>query len=499
MGTRTAILHIGTPKTGTTSIQEVLSTNRAELIEAGLAYPKVPGKRAHVSLGAYMWRAGGKPLGQLESYTGPTDNLGEALQAEMAELPDSVGTVIFSAEHAWNQGFSEGSVPALRRLLEPMFSSFRIIVYLRRQDEKAVSLFSQALRRGAIRHSPLPQQPKQREVFDFDAGLRPWVETFGRASIDARIFERSAMRDGDVVTDFLAAASIPDLRRPNVSENISLTSEAQEFLRGLNEMPLPSAEPRAVAEGKRAPTVGPRPPAYLRDFLVKAFPGRGMLPTRAEAEDFYRSFAASNERVRAMFFPERRTLFSEDFNRYPENPAPPTADTVLNVALSVTRMQATMIAAMKAGRAVSQARKALASGNRAGMIGAFIKALLRDPTNEPALDGLTEAVEGPDEVFRVRHFITGSRIPKPMKEAAMQKLDARFGRVRLVSPAAAARKAARQAERRASRDAAPRRDVAERRPEGAPKRRHPAAETAKAKRRGPADGADRQIVERPMI
>jgi len=496
MTKRKAILHIGTPKTGTTSIQDVLSANRAELIKFGFAYPEVPGKRAHVSLGAFMWRAGGKPLRELESYTGPTDKLGEEIQAELDKLPTSVGTVIFSAEHAWNQGFAGDAVPALYELMKPMFSSFRVIVYLRRQDDKAVSLFSQALRRGAMPASPLPKEPKQRLVFDYEAGLKPWVETFGRASIDVRMFERSAMRGGDVVSDFLSAVGVPELHRPAVSENTSLTSEAQEFLRLLNRVPRSSA-----AEGetvtKKAPTTGPRPSAHLRKFLVNTFPGRGMMPSRAEAEAFYRSFEAGNERVRAMFFPERPKLFDEDFSKYPEDPTLPAADSVLTVAVSVARMQASIIAELQAEREVGRAHKALAKGNRSAMLGRYIKALLRDPENKAALDGLTEVVETPDEIFRARHFLTGSRVPAALKEAAMLALDARFGSTRLVSPAVAARKAERKANRLANPEAARRRDGAERRPAQLGKRKEKAAKPAKAKRRNLAASADRGVLEQP--
>lgn len=449
MPDRKAIIHIGTPKTGTTSIQEVLSSNRAELIRLGFAYPKVAGERAHALLGAYMFRAAGKPVGGVEGHTGPTDKLGANLQAELNELPDDVRTVIFSSEHTYNQGFFSGTVAALHSLLEPFFSSFQIVVYLRRQDEKAVSLFTQALRGGAAPRTPLPQSPQQQKVFDFETGLRPWIETFGRSSIDVRIFERKSLSGGDVVSDFLAKAGIPELKRPDVTENTSLRWEAQEFLQKLNENSLDAVQPDWRTRPNQPIPPAARPPAYLRDFLSTVFPGRGVLPSRSEAEAFYRSFEATNERVRAMFFPERQTLFDEDFSRYPEVPAGrPTADEVMAVALAVTRMQAAKIAELLSGGFSSKARRALAKGNRARMIHTFIKALKRHPANKPALDELVEAVETPDEVMRVRHFLAGPRIPAPLREVACQRLDVRFGAAQPVGAVTAARKADRQAERR---------------------------------------------------
>lgn len=490
-----AIIHIGMPKTGTTSIQEVLSTNRAELIENGFAYPRVTGERAHALIGAYMFRAAGKPVGGVESHTGPTDKLAEGLRAELAALPDSVRTVIFSSEHAYNQGFFAGSVAALHELLQPMFSSMQIVVYLRRQDEKAVSLFSQALRGGGVPTSPLPQTPQQRKVFDFDMGFRPWIEVFGKASIDARIFERSSLRGGDVVSDFLAAAGLPELKRPEVSENTSIRSEAQEFLRRFNQIPLEASMQDTETAAKRSTPSVPRAPAYLREYLSSAFPGRGMLPSRAEAEAFYRSFEGPNERVRAMFFPDRPTLFEEDFSRYPEAPSPPpTADEVMTVALAVVQKQTAMIAELLSGGFAAKARGALSKGNRSRMIVGFIKALKRDPTNKPALDELIEAVDTPDEVVRVRHFLAGPRIQSPLKDEAIRRLGIRFGDPQPGSAVATARKAKRQTERRArvaSEGGSSRRDGAANAP-GAAGQRQNSLEPGDAKRDRAARIARRQ-------
>ena len=47
------ILHIGTEKTGTTSIQKFLATNRTLLKANGVLYPLSPGKVNHIGLEAY--------------------------------------------------------------------------------------------------------------------------------------------------------------------------------------------------------------------------------------------------------------------------------------------------------------------------------------------------------------------------------------------------------------------------------------------------------------
>ena len=45
-------LHIGTEKTGTTSVQKFFKANRALLAKNGIVYPVAPGKQNHMGLAA---------------------------------------------------------------------------------------------------------------------------------------------------------------------------------------------------------------------------------------------------------------------------------------------------------------------------------------------------------------------------------------------------------------------------------------------------------------
>ena len=48
------VLHIGSGKTGTSSIQRLLSKNRERLAELGTLFPRSPGRRRHVRLGLFI-------------------------------------------------------------------------------------------------------------------------------------------------------------------------------------------------------------------------------------------------------------------------------------------------------------------------------------------------------------------------------------------------------------------------------------------------------------
>jgi hypothetical protein len=56
----------------------------------------------------------------------------------------------------------------------------------------------------------------------------------------------------------------------------------------------------------------------IRTFVETIEPGPRYPVGRAEAMAFYRSFAKENEMIRMRFFPDKTSLFEEDFSMYPE-------------------------------------------------------------------------------------------------------------------------------------------------------------------------------------
>lgn len=314
-----AILHIGIGKTGTTTIQHALKAARPTLPELGFCYPRTPGTQLHTALCAYAEAAEPPPPWRRRRLPPPEPDFEQRLGEEIAALPASVHTLVFSSE-ALATLHSAAQLARLRALLDPSCASYRVLVYLRRQDEWAVSNHTQLARIG-----------KDRPVFhgeprDFAPLLDRWAAAFGRDAVAPRIFSRSDLAEGDVLADFCAACGLPRLPPARDTPlNPALRAEAQAFLRQLG----------ALARARR-PGFDPLGlPGYwpMVQRLNDAFAGHGPLPTRAEAEAYYAQCRAANERVRAAWFPQRDTLFPEDFSRYPEQaPPPPSAEQLLEVA-----------------------------------------------------------------------------------------------------------------------------------------------------------------------
>jgi len=306
-------------KTGSTSIQLWLHRRADELAKQGYHFPMSLGGR-NMSRLTFM--------AQAQAFNGElsaTDRARlDALRAEFAGLPPAIHTAIFSGEMMGQVLNEVGEARALKTMLDEFFDQYLVVLYLRRQDELSLSRYSTSLRRGERRARPFTSP------FDYELRLNLWSEVFGRKAICPRLFDRGVMAGGDVVQDFAQTAGLPydkDEEAP-LDRNPSLLPEAQLFL---------AKFAGAVHDsGFDAPFIDIAGYDEINRLLDKEFNGSGVKPLRAEAVAFYDQIRASNERVRAAWFPDRETLFSEDFSAYPQTvDRPPTAKRVLDVAMTV--------------------------------------------------------------------------------------------------------------------------------------------------------------------
>ena len=297
---RNLILHIGPMKTGSTSIQVWLHQHAVRLAKQGFYFPTSLGGPNHSRL-AYL--AQGHALGV---EFGPQDEARlTAFSEEIDRLDESIHTLILSGEMMGQTLDQLAEVQSLRTLLAPMFDTFKIILYLRRQDDLSLSRYSTALRRGERRARPLSK------AIDYDLVLSLWSRVFGRENVRPRLFVRETLVGGDVVSDFADAVGLtyePSEEGP-IDQNPSLLPQAQAFLADLARQVRDAGFEGQFNNVERH--------EEINRVLSSTFAGKGMRPARAEAIAFYDQVRESNERVRAEWFPERETLFSEDFDTYP--------------------------------------------------------------------------------------------------------------------------------------------------------------------------------------
>lgn len=317
---REAVLHIGPMKTGSTSIQAWLRKNRKALAARGIGVPRGFGAAnmsALTTIAGSAARNTALPPDDAERWDG--------LVKELEAWPESIGTVIMSGEMMGQRLRKVSLVAGLKRALDPYFDRYRIIVYLRRQDEMSVSRYNTLLRNNSSETLSLLDDP-----VDFEEMLRIWSEVFGREAIIPRLFARSELVGNDILADFASALGIAadGLEFDVGTRNPSYVPKAQEFLSALVEH---TRRTGLAQDLSRLPNY-----IVMTQVLRREFAGKGLLPARKEAIAFVREVAASNEAVRSAWFPERERLFGDDFSQYPEErTGAPDAAALLSVAIPV--------------------------------------------------------------------------------------------------------------------------------------------------------------------
>lgn len=298
----TCFLHIGTAKTGTTSIQTFLAANRSGLQRQGVIYPSAAGKQNHAALAAYAAEDGGDGGDGGEDVTqGRVSALLKAPQFRQElcleldnELRNSDASVIvFSTEQLTSPKVTESAIGRTADLCSRYARQTKIIVYLREQIDFLVSFRGHTIKGGASRQKPFLLGPSAVRMMDYAALLKPWRKIFGHENMIVRRFVRTDFVDGDLLSDF--AAQIPfdtsGFFRPE-PRNESLGARELAFLRAFNQR-----VPRWV-EGEKNPA---------RRNLIEALTrfsdhDRRLTIPLDKAQRIASRFEASNRRVSEEYF-----------------------------------------------------------------------------------------------------------------------------------------------------------------------------------------------------
>jgi len=209
------ILHIGSPKTGTTALQQFLHGNSEALRAQGVNYMKAA--RTHI---AHNPLAQSVPRGQA------AEMIAEIVR-EYDANPEM--THIISSEIMFRIVVANG----LKGLFpDHIAKNTKVICYVRRQDRYAEVLYKQLAKNALV--------PSDRAIFlagiikkmRFSSFLKLYAEMF--ESVRVRPFDRKAFKDGDIVADFaqemLGIEDISGFDRPAKEANRSMSVELSEML-----------------------------------------------------------------------------------------------------------------------------------------------------------------------------------------------------------------------------------------------------------------------------
>lgn len=318
---KTLYLHIGTQKTGTTSIQGFCKDNGQVLESKGYCYPIFPytyprvsnDRNAHFLMGRILDADGNRM----------TEKEKRIYQEGMNTIQDlflKYDNVILSDEHIWQTTFRERPDfwEQIKQEGENYGFQVKIIVYLRRQDEFIGSLWNQVVK-IAIRPERCQQTFDEYidklpgiSQLDYYQKLESISNVLGMENVIVRVFEKSRFYCGSIYADFLKTINLDlteEFKILQKVKNLGLAGNTHEIKRILNSLP-------ELKDKKKN--------NFLRDILLdfseiskQEYPSAPFSPE--ETAKFLDKYKESNERVLKEYLHEDGTfLFHQNIADTPK-------------------------------------------------------------------------------------------------------------------------------------------------------------------------------------
>lgn len=317
---KTLYLHIGTPKTATSSIQKFLAQNREVLESKGYVFPK----SQHRYLNVNSRRNGHFLVQKVEKREGGRDHELEKqyLQEGYDLIVDELQTydhVILSDESIWYaSSYSRKDLFAdLKKQADANGYRVKIVVYLRRQDTFFLSRWNQGVKQNIGAGSVLSCDEyisktlkKDGKILNYAQKLDQIADIFGMENMVVRRFEPSSWIDGSIIHDFMQAIDLPiteEFTELEKDANFRLGKNETEIKRIVNTVPDLSREEISYF-GKK-----------LKDLSIdgKLEEPSEMLSAE-ELKEFLAPYEAGNTYVAETYFKDGKPLFSQQIKNVPK-------------------------------------------------------------------------------------------------------------------------------------------------------------------------------------
>jgi len=298
------IIHIGTEKTATTTLQFFLYGNRKNLIDNGIYYPSYFDIKNHrIVVSACMdFSKTDDSIRRKQMYGNMKrqrfyGRTREMFIKDMSSVPSGVNTVLISSEHFHSRLTMASELESLREFIGDFFTEIKIVVYLRPQSALVASMYSTHLKAGGNQSFKqfLPTCNPDNPYFDYHRMLLLWAQEFGQSNMTVREFSRRKFVGNHICYDFLdllglspvaSYFSLPD------DENTSFTRVGMYVLRLINTIFKPRDE-----EGNRRLSYKKLIRAVERQFRG----GNPKLMSKDTARDVDNLFLESNKLVETSF------------------------------------------------------------------------------------------------------------------------------------------------------------------------------------------------------
>lgn len=312
---KTLYIHIGTPKTGTTSLQHFCTENAKLFEEQAYCYPIFPHKFKYINI---------MRNGFFLSYKGYDENKNRNQMEEAKFFRQGMDfildnfqkfdNIILSDEAIWNVVFKRGKTDLWERLKKEADEHdyvIKVVVYLRRQDSLATSWWNQKIKIGKRVYSKdswenFVKDPTKFELEYYDS--LKFIERFvEKENIIVRRFGRQYFKNGSIFEDFIDAVGMRYSSHFVISEgqrNVSLVGNTHEIKRILNTIP----------------DLRDQDNKFFRSIVIDMSEQRPDLKKETmfspeEALKFMEQYREGNRKIMKEYFGKDEDLFDMDFSK----------------------------------------------------------------------------------------------------------------------------------------------------------------------------------------
>lgn len=215
------ILHIGTHKTGTTSIQNTLQKNCDQLSKYGVYYPKEHPNNHSISLYSlflnepedYFFIKQFFNLNSKKELYKKIEELKTYWKSQFEKFMKSEYDCFIVSGEDFEFLPRKGKLNEFLEFIKPYFDDIKIIVYFREPKAYMLSAIQQNIKFGKTSFSDMEERVKNRLCYK--NMLKSYSDTFGEQNIAARVFDRKLLINGDIIDDFLDAAGYGNIKIVN--------------------------------------------------------------------------------------------------------------------------------------------------------------------------------------------------------------------------------------------------------------------------------------------
>jgi hypothetical protein len=206
------VLHIGTEKTATTTLQHFLYHNRKALLKQRIALLDGVGIPNNRMLPAFC-----QPEDMFDNFFRQRKinsvaeknrfflGFSQKLESEILKAKKHADTLIITSEHFHSRLRGPASIQRLYDLISPYFDAIEICCYFREQSSLAFGAYSTSIVSGNDKDFEvhLKKVTPENHYYNYDALLTKWATVFGRENLRPLLYGAQHFHEGDIRRDFL--------------------------------------------------------------------------------------------------------------------------------------------------------------------------------------------------------------------------------------------------------------------------------------------------------